>query len=745
MRGQHFAAMLGAVRRYRCAAPFFLYMANTADLKKKAKELRQLAAKAEKAAGVKSDIERKREARAEGKDVIIPPCADRERRELLESDDREWLLWYFAPESGTRDPFTYQFTSQQVIMLDAIRDAIVNGEDQAIAATRGEGKTTYFERLLLKYTLQGKINFAVLFAATGGSAEDSLESIKYEIESNDRLCEDYPEVCVPVRALENTPNRAHYQTVSGKRHDNGQVFAIVPSKFSWCGQEIYLPNVPGSPSAAAIIATRGLDAAVRGLKKRGRRPQIVGIDDPDTEDTARSEDQAAKIEKRIDRAIAGLGSQKQRVARVMLTTLQSRISVSYRYTDPKQKPSWRGKRFKFLVSPPNNEKMWDEYMTILQDDWRNGTALALKFYAEHFDQMNAGAVVANPNRKDAQHLSALQFYYDQVARIGKEAVATEYDNDPPEEALLEGSLILTPNRVQTAWSGFGQGIVPKDTAALTCGADVGLRGLHYAVLSHTEDGRSRVIQYAFHEFRTEGLKASDAESRILAGLLDWWEHLEANPFMSDDGQLWPLNCTLVDSGWRDESWQSQPVQIFAHDSGPTVRPCKGVPNYRTPKQSISNTIGDNWYFSTTAEGPLVQINSDHWKLKVHDGFLLESDEPGSLTVYTPPEENGRINRLKHVSYSNHICSERWETRPQTGFAPARTGWKKIPGKQNHWFDATYYALVARAVVGIHPIRTVVNAEKMKIVQEQAAHTQKAAATSERHERTVTRRRINFRR
>jgi hypothetical protein len=106
-------------------------------------------------------------------------------------------------------------------MIEAIRNAIRYGGDQSLAASRGEGKTKIFERTLLKYTLQGIIKFSVLFAATGSAAQDSLQSIMGEIETNERLRADYPEVCVPVLALENTPNRAHYQLVTGRRHDKG--------------------------------------------------------------------------------------------------------------------------------------------------------------------------------------------------------------------------------------------------------------------------------------------------------------------------------------------------------------------------------------------------------------------------------------------------------------------------------------------------------------------------------------------
>lgn len=84
------------------------------------------------------------ERRRSERGVQVPPCEDRERRVRLEPRSLEadvaWLMWYFAPESGTASPFTYEFTGQQCEMIEAIRAAIVDGGDQALAALRGREK-----------------------------------------------------------------------------------------------------------------------------------------------------------------------------------------------------------------------------------------------------------------------------------------------------------------------------------------------------------------------------------------------------------------------------------------------------------------------------------------------------------------------------------------------------------------------------------------------------------------------------
>ena len=240
------------------------------------------------------DLKRKNDALIAAKALRIPKPKDPVRREQLEADAYEWLRFYLA------DVFTTPFQAHHREMIEAIERATVYASDQAIAGPRGEGKSSVAEAVILRNILKGVVKFAVLFAATGNDARNSLASIKGYIATSDRLLEDYPEVCIPVRDAEATPSRAHSCVVYGDD------FPFTRAHFQWSGEEIILPRVPGSRCAGSIIATRGLDAAVRGLKKFTSRPELAVIDDPDTENTANSEEQAAKLIRRIDRAIAGL-------------------------------------------------------------------------------------------------------------------------------------------------------------------------------------------------------------------------------------------------------------------------------------------------------------------------------------------------------------------------------------------------------------------------------------------------------
>lgn len=660
------------------------------------------------------DVERKRSKRSADKLVAVPKCANRRRRTRLERNDVKWLMHYFGPESGSESPFTYEFTLQQRAMIEAIRNAILHGGDQSLAASRGEGKTTLFERLLLKYTLQGIVGFSVLFAATGSAAQDSLESIKWEIENNDALREDYPEVCVPVVALESTPNRAHYQLVEGHRHDNGKPYSNASSKFSWCGQEIYFPNVPGSPSAGAIIATRGLDSAVRGLKKKGRRVDVAGIDDPDTEETARSEDQAKKLETRIDRAIAGLGGQKRRVSRVMLTTLQNRTCVSYRYTDPTQKPSWNGKRFRFLVNPPEREELWEEYVELKQIDWREGSTAAHEYYVSNRKAMDAGAEVANPNRYMAGELSALQHYYNEVARIGPDAVATEYDNDPPEESGPVESGI-NPGLIQRRLSNHPRRVVPSDCVLLTRGIDVGKRYLHQVVKAWRNDATNYVVDYGV--FETSGTVHRSDEGLELAiynAILGIFEAYDETPCVRPDGEIVDVGLTLIDSGY-----QAPAVYDACRTIGLGAFPAKGhgksdgcvtLSFSAASKRTVDRRPGDGWFQQRHREPDKAAVwvthcDTDRWKGFEHARWMTPEDKAGAAFVFgemTAEELENIAKRMPresrgHAEYASHLCAE---VEVEEMVKDVLKRYWKPTGKNNHYLDASYLADVAASMKGI---------------------------------------------
>ena len=674
------------------------------------------------------DRERKSGERAAKSVIIIPSPADPERRKRLEADPHAWLLHYFGPGCGLADPFTYQFTPQQCEMIESIEKAIKHGGDQSLALSRGEGKTTVARRLTIKGVLTGAVNYVVIFASTGPMAETILDGIDTDLTDNQLLREDYPEVCLPVLELEGAPQRANTQRANGVRLDDGKAFEMARLDYRWCGSELIFPKVPGSPSAGAIIATRGLDAAVRGLNKRGKRPQLAIIDDPDTEHTAASEEQAAKLAKRIDAAIGGLGGQRRPIGRVMLTTIQSRISASYIYTDPAKKSTFKGRRYRFLVKPPEALDMWDEYVSMRLEDLQrrdeNGIDLdefarrSHAFYISNRDKMDAGAIVSNPNRfidralpdGSQEEASALQHYFNLVARLGPENVRTEYDNDPPElDQHVDSG--LAPTRIQRQVSGYDRRIVPPECVCITQGIDVRKVALHWVVRAWRQDGTGFVIDYGVHEVHGTTYGSDEGlDEAVRKAILSRMEATRTAEYIGTDGELREVDLTLVDAGWRTDAVYAachqvglgiMPVMGFGKSSG-----CTQANFTEYQRRTPDKKPGDRWFLSRKSRLWLVAADADHWKSYEHDRWLTSPERPGSLRMFgiAADDKGGRMSddEKSHHAYARHICNEAEIEEMKGGVLRRR--WR-AKSENTHWLDASYYANVAASIKGIRLAHT----------------------------------------
>jgi hypothetical protein len=136
-----------------------------------------------------------------------------------------------------------------------------------------------------------------------------------------------------------------------------------------------------------------------------------------------------------------------------------------------------------------------------------------------------------------------------VARIGPEAVATEYDNDPPEEAGPVESAI-TPHRIQKSVSGLNRKVVPRGCTLLTPGIDVRKLGLHWVVRAWSANGLNwSTIDYDFFEIfgTTRGID-DGVELATHRGILNRIDQTRTTEYRNEDGDLLPVARSLVDAG-----------------------------------------------------------------------------------------------------------------------------------------------------------------------------------------------------
>jgi predicted phage terminase large subunit-like protein len=136
-------------------------------------------------------------------------------------------------------------------------------ERDAWIAPRNTGKSTWWFLILpLWAAAHGHVRFAAAFAASATQAETHLATAKSEIDRNELLRLDYPDLCAPARRP------------SGNSVADTQSMYVAKSGF--------------------VFAARGVDSSSLGMKVGEQRPDLILLDDIEPDESSYSPDLAAK-------------------------------------------------------------------------------------------------------------------------------------------------------------------------------------------------------------------------------------------------------------------------------------------------------------------------------------------------------------------------------------------------------------------------------------------------------------------
>ena len=235
-------------------------------------------------------------------------------------------------------------------MIAKIEQAVLHGGLFAMAMPRGSGKTTICECACIWAVLNGHREFVCLIGSDEGHAMDMLDSIKMELDGNELLLADFPEVVYPIQCLDGIANRCSGQLYQGERTHIG-----------WTAKEIVLPTMPDSPASGAIIKVAGITGRIRGMKYKradGKtvRPSLVVLDDPQTDESARSLSQCATREASSPAPCLGLAGPGKKIAGIMPCTVIRPGDMADNILDRDKHPEWNGERTKMVYCVPRRRE-----------------------------------------------------------------------------------------------------------------------------------------------------------------------------------------------------------------------------------------------------------------------------------------------------------------------------------------------------------------------------------------------------
>lgn len=230
----------------------------------------------------------------------------------------------------------------------------------AIAAPRGNSKSSVISAILpIWCAAYKKKKFIIIISDTAGQAEDFLTDIKLELDTNEKLRRDFPELC-----------------------ERGPI---------WRVNEIITGN-------GVKMMVLGTGSKIRGRKFGVDRPDLILMDDLENADMVRSLVQREFIRYQwFDKDVMFAGGEEGSITDfIVIGTIIGKDALLTALTDPKEYPNWQSKRLA-AVEEFSDSPLWDEWYKLFTDHFDiNREETALAFFEDHRGEMLEGTKVLWP-------------------------------------------------------------------------------------------------------------------------------------------------------------------------------------------------------------------------------------------------------------------------------------------------------------------------------------------------------------
>lgn len=353
-------------------------------------------------------LRRQIDANLDGWDLTPETVAERRR---LVFDDVTGFAYFdknYFPHYGTAEP-SVMHAYLHVRLPQVVNSP--NGERDAIAAPRGEAKSTKVSLIFVLWCLIKAIKwYPIIIMDAFEQACEMLEAVKAELEANPRLLSDFPEVC-----------------------GQGRV---------WRAGVILTKN-------DRKVEAFGSGKRIRGRRHGPHRPDLALLDDIENDENVKTPAQRDKLQAFVTKSVLNLGPPDDSMDAVMVGTVLMYDSVLARFL---RNPMWNRKVFKAVIQWPERMDLWEQFEGLLlnAETPQEGLTAATALYTENKADMDRGAVVSWPSVRPLLKLMIKR------AREGHDAFDSEQQNDPTsgEDAPFANSIRFWVNRL-AEWIFYG--------------------------------------------------------------------------------------------------------------------------------------------------------------------------------------------------------------------------------------------------------------------------------------------------
>jgi hypothetical protein len=646
----------------------------------------------------------------------LRPPKDPARREACREDLHLFLRTYFPHSTGMKP-----FSEKHKDAILRTQYAIQRGGGVVMTCfPRGFGKTTISENTAIWASLYGHRRFIPIIGADKGAATDTISSLKFELTENDLLEEDFPEVVVPFKLLENKAQRCANQKY------NGELTYIKWSAeelgFAWLkdGDGNYLDN------SGACFRCLGITGRIRGMSVKTpdgqkMRPDFFILDDPQTDESAQSPTQCDKRMSIYQKSILRLGGHNKLLSGVINATVIEPDDMVDQLLSQEKHPEVEGVRIPMLLSMSDrHEDLWmDHYAEMRRTynpedpgDRRRAIKRANEFYAENREAMDVGAEATWEHcyaELDGE-VSAIQHAYNILIDDGPHVFASECQNEPVSRTPA-GIDFLSPEEICANRVGL-HAQLPRNVETLGLHIDVQKKALYYCVTGFSEDFSVYPIEYGmFPEQRSGRLSYSDVkntlqrrykgmsdEAVIEVAVRELTQRLMGNTYTREDNVKMSVDVGLVDGGYQSDAVQRGVVTSNCRNL--YVAYGRGVRAGDTPMMQLARRGGEKrskdmfvpWRMLIDQNRRAIRyvlFCTNSLKTFIHRRIRTDIGEPGSFLL---PQGT-------HKEFAHHISGSEIPMETEGPFGKV-IEWSMLPGKpDNHLFDCLVGSAVAASISG----------------------------------------------
>jgi hypothetical protein len=621
---------------------------------------------------------RMQEKRAAANEIgELPPIVNPERRDRGRHNLMLFGETYLA---SMFNDLEYEWATFHHELTTTLQLTILEGGRFAQALPRGSGKTSWCEAALIWGGLYGHLKYGVLIDASAELSLGSLDSIKTQLEVQELLFEDFPEVCHPIRLIDRKAAKC-----------NGQRYHGEATRIQWGKKFTVWPTIPGSESSGYRLACTGITGSgIRGLvfsnsKGKKVRPDAAVLNDFQTDKSAASVKQTGTRLNIIRSAISGMGGPGKEMAVVAAVTVM----------EPKDGadqllawPDWQGMRHGVLTPGlPKHMDKWKQYRELQKDSLlkRRGAKAECDFYAANREEMDAGTEATWPDRYNRKkELSGIQAAMNIYFREGEKAFWADYMNRP-EMAVVGDLKKLDVTEVQARLNGLKRYQVPLGFDSITVGVDVQYRVIYYWVMAWRDNDFTGVcvdkgilpdqerkyvanLDDLKHTLQSEsGANDADIDAAVTWGLNQLGELILDRPYAREDGMALKVKRCHVDINWHPSE---AAVARFCRLSkwASICWPARGqaITNTKRRISAWTEKEGEQhppraikrqceWMVTTPKKHLVCEVYhlKSFWQSRVVTAFSLPLHSSGSISFYGL---DGEIDHDEHLMAAEHLTA-----------------------------------------------------------------------------------------